>query len=987
MNVFGWSVIFISAANMAHAQAIPNDLQVKDITLRNSFYVNSDEARTRAILSKHLTTAQSLAEINPYVRDKPQLRKMLYQHYLERGRAEAGLDKWQGGTLETAARASSAGLFAVGTMFTSPSVVGAGVGAAGGVIADAAITNEFKNWDTANYLKMSQIYTPEQTLFWNNVADFYLKKDPAVKDFTNDLDIGPFRLDPDQDKTFQQVKELGKIKDDVQALQKVAQEWNDSKARFEGMLIISSRSQMTPDKYGLLLKEANNQLLAANEANLNQLRAINKSIFEQIKQQELAIERDHYTGPFIAMSLFARIMKDDRAAHIFDKAANLSGAIFELSKATPESLQANPYKYVNIYLLIASTTIDMFGESHKTAEFAALMDSLKNISQQVEELRVQMHRRFDRLEAKLDHYFFETFIDLNRIHESQVVIKQALVNLSSEFSSLQSSIELGLDAIARNELLKVNAKCMGQDVEGNFLPLSSDKLANECFSAYVAFGMGNLQNLIKPDETELESRSFPRLVDTVSIYTSGVRPAIHSPFAFQYGTTELAKLMNRNPSYIPVALSANWNDLQQTYNYTGLVQNGQDLDKFHETMTLASRPFGGNRLRREIFEDLLEKYRSSANQISNQTHSNSVAILKGIPDPALKWSRGGPQSPPTNFPFLNGTISLCKQPLTKVNLSGWKEDGFTFVEHVDQRMQRTYAFDEQFMKPSENILKMLPASVQWIDYLGQKVIPYHRLYACFDKANIEQLAMTGYLGKESKIRISFGLNIHLAYGSNEKDAKDVIIAHISGDNTDTTKFFDPAWSPGIIRMAWTGVPDPDTGVRIMKSQDGKEFGFMNARELLRLDAATPEIQKELQEFEKTFSDILDVYKPRLVASASGVTKTQRNELDSIRWQLFYLLRQGVSMGHMKAQELYQKMFNSLPSGDAYLNQAVYRSPSVAFNELDIQINELKQYLKDTARDVLDFQPPASLFSPYVDLLNAYQNQPKKKKSWLQWIWN
>src|ERR1700730_9094733 len=102
------ALVMASQSWAAKIESVSFDSETKDVLLRNQLKLHTDDARKRAILVKALVNADSIAKLNPHLQADPSARQEMYNHYLERAKADAAMSLWKGGWLEIGTRATSA---------------------------------------------------------------------------------------------------------------------------------------------------------------------------------------------------------------------------------------------------------------------------------------------------------------------------------------------------------------------------------------------------------------------------------------------------------------------------------------------------------------------------------------------------------------------------------------------------------------------------------------------------------------------------------------------------------------------------------------------------------------------------------------------------------------------------------------------------------------------------------------------------------------
>jgi len=85
--------------------------------------------------------------------------------------------------------------------------------------------------------------------------------------------------------------------------------------------------------------------------------------------------------------------------------------------------------YANVYVGLAVLAMNLIQASQEQSATAGLFEQLAAISKQIEELRKEMHERFDALDYKADHYFEKTYVDVENIDTNVSLAMQELASL------------------------------------------------------------------------------------------------------------------------------------------------------------------------------------------------------------------------------------------------------------------------------------------------------------------------------------------------------------------------------------------------------------------------------------------------------------------------------------------------------------------------------------------------------------------------------
>ncbi|MBX3035047.1 MAG: hypothetical protein KF865_14100, partial [Bdellovibrionaceae bacterium] len=407
------------------------DAKTKNVTIRNYMHAHTDDARTRAVIIRALLEADSIARLNPNYSSNKKMRTDLYRRFADRGRAEAALDKWSGGLVETGLRMTSAAAFGTTTLVAAPTVAGSITAAAGGVYMDTLITKHFEDKDVATRAQAGANLSVQEIISLNNYGDFYLKSNPDFKDVKSELDIGVFKTDPSSDPAVRTENTIHDLQDENSRISKSIKD-------------VLSDNRVTREEYENLKRQFT---LATGELRAEAAQALailKRNQTDEAGQKKRAIERNNISGPFYAMAGIASLFKDESAARFFSNAGSLAGNLYDIKKLPLEIFKENPFMCLNLYLATANIALNLISGAQENAEFNAIMKQLEQIALQIEKLREEMHSRFDQLETKMDHYFYEASIDLTKMKASQENIRQAIYSASKEIANLRNFMQKGL---------------------------------------------------------------------------------------------------------------------------------------------------------------------------------------------------------------------------------------------------------------------------------------------------------------------------------------------------------------------------------------------------------------------------------------------------------------------------------------------------------------------------------------------------------------
>ena len=963
---------------------------LRDADLRNGLYMTSEDARHRAYLEKEAYNAKAAMEANPPSILTSAQRQERFGRALDLAEAAYKERNWSNSSAETGLRAAI-GVATVGGAAFAGSV--GGPKAAMGVVKAGMTTDELLKKASAyvdRNLKSGETMSTDAIYAHNSVYDHYLINDPDLKPFENRFRVGVYGVPADKDPLVMQTRTNEKINDFGATLAKIGREQNrqDRVNQLAGVGLARQQKQLSGDVQGLktdvaaLKKEFEAEMPGLMQEMSESIKNFNSYVGFERGQRDLAVRRDNYTGAFVAFSSLASLTGDEKTAGDFNKIAVMSGAVFDLTHSLT-SVSDQPFKYVNLYLLLATTALDLVNGAKENPEFAAIMKGLEQLSTQIEDLRKEMNQRFDRLELRQAHYFYETFLDLNRIEASQISLAKAVENLQMDLDALRVNVSDQFTDLAQGSILDLNTKCLAMGSKGPF-KIQSEQVAGECFGKYLALAGGALNHVLPTDQVAINQARFADLVKTAAPLTRRSTSGPYDRRQFISGALKFAEVMKRNPEWAALGRDGHWDDDRQSFSLANLVAQGKEMRDFQENLALEQRG-DGYHLRRDLIQKYLDAYLDQAQKVAATAVSVYPAPLREWPDPGLKWKTPGPNAPPASaFPFVHQKVPLCQVPQpTTITLSR-HDRGRPFDGDDGPRQRNLVRYDPNFMQLNEQFLKFLPDSVRWGDFLNTKAFKSFGVSACMTRVDIFDVSV--YRPDKrwrnfgpSDVGVTFGLDVNVDYELGDGSKRHLVVAHLDASRHDPTPFFDPQYGPGISAMAWAGMTGDDThgnNPAIFRNPNNS-LGLANEAGHNFKEAVTGEIMKNREIFENDFSAVIDARKPGVFQEAARATRQDLAQLDSIRWQLLYLLRHGLDLGHEGAATLYQRLAKKdLMTGDAFLHWAVDVSPNQALEQLrkDFADVALELQVLDEARDL---RPAISPLEPYIEMLQAWQVEPAK----------
>ena len=973
----------ILGASQSIAESIPSSVSVNSqnvdrvMLYQEKLYDSRTYARAYVLEKVHVaeTNLDRLKIKNPMIR-----RDYLMSAY-DHAKGEVMAQEWSGGWTSIALKAGVAGGVAYGgsVIVTGGATLVPVLVAAGGSALAGVIDKKMKDYEKTPPTKYMN---PDMVVTLNVWGDLIKESgDPALKEISirsKEEIMGRSDAIPDfLDRDFIARKrndQINQKQDEYkQSLDATSRTVKDLK---NGMVTKKQYIEMKKE----LIRRFDTLATEAVLANKN-LKKIGEYVDQQQDRERRAIERENISGPFSFGAGVAELFNDPKAAHMFNKAAQLSAALNDISGITMKMFKQQPWACANMYLAAATLTVELIKGAQKS-EFEVTMEALQQISKQINELRIEMHARFDRLEQRMDYYFSVVLINLRDIVASQQLIAGTVERLHEDMSRLQRSLDNGIHDLAQMNLGEWEAECFGMKSNKNPLRFTNEKTANQCFSRYILLGSGYYSNALRlksPEkdntgDTDFDKYSFKNLAEQVYEHGGAAPKHIYSPTQFKYGANKTLQLLYRNPNYSSISSDP---------SFQQLIENGESLQKFEANMALESS--GSNyKLRRPIFEALLSQYKKNVMDAWSAAR-DAVTGVRGVgPTPGKKWNEPIPEDMPELYQMLREPLAFCRG--SKLEMGYYETTNYR--EHIDERKVRVYQYRLDKMLLTKKIFPLLPQSVVWANRMGSQALSA-RVHPCIRKAKIPAFYSKAYLLPLTTYELELELDLYVTYTYfNPKTRKDeektFLATKLSGKKRDVGLIYDPRWGAGTLEAAWTGIQQPDSPTRLMAvSKD--VAGITNAPEQFFTNRViTDEMGADIEEFESHLANFFEVRQKEAIEKTRKNTVGPEKDVASILWQLSYLVRNGIHLSNPAASELYTLLISGylpLVSQVTQWGIATGADGRSVSEMLDSRINSIREKL-DEMETCGKLKPAPSSLYPYVFALKAFTGEEEKQCKYL-----
>jgi hypothetical protein len=683
---------------------------------------------------------------------------------------------------------------------------------------------------------------------------------------------------------------------------------------------------------------------------------------------------ENISGPFMVAGALARLTGDSSGAQKFESFGKLSSTIFEISELTKETFEQQPFKCVNLYLFAASLVLDIAAHNQKS-DLQVQLDAIQQLSDQIEEVRKQMHQRFDALEKRMDIYFQATIINLNDIKRSQELVLANVQSLNAQMDRLGSRLDAGVDQLAQFHLLDLETECKATKTDGAPRALADETQANRCFGGYMLIGAGRFKDSLRLNSAEAplnEDRSheeFNSLVALASQYGAISPPVPYPPAQFLYGAGNTLRLLHFNPHYKNIALQGRWLSDRPVMNE--LLKNGRGLDDFQKTMALKADG-NGFRLRSEVFHNLLEQYLNAANAAIHHADTVIASVIgQGpVPAPARPSPRGEStgtrlfESPPYDFEINNS-----------LNSASILDCGHA-VPH--------YGEDGNWIKTGMSLYPYLPKTAQWALRFQSPTLNF-QMKPCVSRFNVHLYTNTR-VGVELEVILKAEYTSYYDGAKNITERAEVNFGALHGDGIFLSGGALNIGPRELLRTVWTGLnvvvenyptflfgyptPKHKSGILYKGILNNPVPYFGEAHEV----TSTGDLESQ-KRFAKRFDEILEEEKQDAVEKAKVNAPPPNAATDSIVSQLMYLTSEGMDLNEPRAMALYSILRSgTLPSRDEiiyrYLNEG--QTPSEATDDVTFAVNQVRSRLIDVYWDK-NLRPPGSAIQIFADALDKLAN--------------
>jgi hypothetical protein len=442
--------------------------------------------------------------------------------------------------------------------------------------------------------------------------------------------------------------------------------------QFNKLLLQGKDTKQFIAKYGSQMK---NEILAEERKTLEEVNKMHEEakrdrsdrMSEQVvrERQEKFNDAAGTLGSLAEAGRWLNLPSD--GAYRLNQGAKFVSLLGEADKLTG-AFSSNPLKYTNIYLALTVTMGNMLMGGGDSG--AATMEAIKQLAVQIENLRKEMHERFDALDHKLNRYFEKTLINLNNIQATVVQSQLLLIKSLEESQKLDRKITQGIWFLEDGYLTDKNSKCFGYGTNKVPFKLQEDDAVN-CRNAYARLAT-SLWNL--PQQTlganaplqQILGESYNSLREELSSKNLAP-PAISTGDAgmWMLGTKLFLNFFRLHPEFLSFATEPhvdldNEKDDEKTddtnrLRLSHLIELGKSYAESLRNFVLQPVTDKTYKLNKEVFEHLFS------------TYSADVTNAFKLADNALNIASGSGArvniSPEEQSPDMTDHLQAFTQPL------------------------------------------------------------------------------------------------------------------------------------------------------------------------------------------------------------------------------------------------------------------------------------------------------------------------------------
>jgi hypothetical protein len=505
---------------------------------------------------------------------------------------------------------------------------------------------------------------------------------------------------------------------------------------------------------------------------------------------------------FSNLSALAILAKDEKLAIFCQKSAALAQGIGDVVATSISKAANSPLTYVNVWVGAGILAANLIQNDQSQDATAAMMEMLKEISLQIENLRQEMLARFDWLDFRAKQYFETTFFELQNVAQSVIRLENLGADILKELGAMRLETQAGLGELWLDAMVDWQSRCLPRIDHAR-----SRELLLRCRNQFAQFAMSAWQRPLPNGLTgegsiskwaQLSNRQYAALKDILKSQPSNpvwLTDDVH-PANWLQGSRNFVKLFQNNRNAAGLALSSGLED-RDDLQLARIISAGEKLQQNLNEVALTNEA-GKYHLRMNLFDKLLEQYREESNFAITLAETTIKQFSEKGPNPEI--GLGQAIIVDADYNFLKKKIAFC-DPKAQIEVGYYEHAQYptTFrptkpppppqaspgekQEYEEQVQAELSAFreSEQSNKDTNNniIKEHLKAySPHWFDWdqRGLFIMPPALVWA--DRMHFEKIDITPcwrairipqFINNEDGLRIGFHFELEFTVSVGEGD--------------------------------------------------------------------------------------------------------------------------------------------------------------------------------------------------------------------------
>lgn len=434
----------------------------------------------------------------------------------------------------------------------------------------------------------------------------------------------------------------------------------------------------------------------------------NKTIWTHLTDDEksayaadIASAQSHFLD---TMSGFAALAKDPASAAGIHQVALVErsvGDVFAVS--LKDSFAENPMAYINVYSALAVTVVNLMANAGKDNALPGLAQQLHELSKQIDELRREMHKRFDDLDYSVRSYFEQ---EIFAIREGKWAADESLRKISVLEKMLSElTIEMryaNRTLVLNNEVGAVN-RCLRPGLHRD------DAVYCRDYYGLMA-ATGSPLNIVRDPRVQLAD-----LIDlTARLKQIDVNQTLSfrtHPLGWLDNSKKFIAVFELNPALAPIAREQR-NKFTE-WSLSAVIFTGENI-RGELSDLLLKKTDSRYELKKNVLIGLLERYAEEARGAIAAGHEIARTSSAMGPSP-FNESQDLPQN--VEYSFFRHGIKFCEGSPGAIE-AGSSNLGETGIGTASKEAFK--AFDPDWFQMDKNFLPLVPRRALWATIMGGK---------------------------------------------------------------------------------------------------------------------------------------------------------------------------------------------------------------------------------------------------------------------------